>query len=96
MYLFELYAQLVSNALHNAHIYESLLRMEKYNESVVVKSPVGIVVIDIHGRIATINPIALEIFDLNRDKITLIGDNRNRPSLSICSPNSNARGGSEC
>jgi PAS domain S-box-containing protein len=72
LYLFELYAQMVSNALHNAKIYNSLLRLKKYNELVVNKSPIGIIVIDAKGCLATINPIALEIFDLNKDRIHLI------------------------
>jgi len=74
LYLFELYAQMVSNALHNASIYDSLLRLKKYSESVVNTSPVGIIVIDTLGRLATINPGALEIFDLNRNDIHLLGD----------------------
>src|SRR5512140_1547542 len=35
LYLFELYAQLVSNALHNAGMYDSLYSMKRYHESVV-------------------------------------------------------------
>jgi two-component system nitrogen regulation sensor histidine kinase GlnL len=73
LYLFQLYAQMVSNALHNAGVYEKLLRMEQYHESVVSTAPVGIVVLDTQGRLATINPTALEVFELNRDTIELIG-----------------------
>lgn len=73
LYLFELYTQLVSNALHNARVYEQLLRLELYNESVVSSSPVGIVVMDSHGHLATVNPTALEVFELNRDDLHLIG-----------------------
>ncbi|MBI5267543.1 MAG: GAF domain-containing protein, partial [candidate division Zixibacteria bacterium] len=72
LYLFELYAQMVSNALHNAGVYEKLLRMERYHESVVSTAPVGIVVLDTQGRLATINATALEVFELNRDRISLI------------------------
>lgn len=74
LYLFELYAQMVSNAFHNARIYDSLLRMERYNDSVITQSPVGIVVIDYSGQLATINPVALEIFEVNRDNIRLVGE----------------------
>ena len=73
LYLFELYTQMVSNALHNAGVYEQLLRLEKYNESVVSSSPIGIVAMDSHGRLATINSTALEVFELNRDEIQLVG-----------------------
>jgi len=72
LYLFELYAQMVSNALHNASMYNSQLSLKKYNETVISKSPVGIVVIDAQGRLATINSVALEIFDLNKDNVRLI------------------------
>lgn len=82
LYLFELYAQMVSNALHNANIYNSLLSLKRYNESVISKSPVGTVVIDAKGRLATINSVALEIFDLNRDSVNLIGG-PHEPSLFL-------------
>ncbi|MCB2231455.1 GAF domain-containing protein [bacterium] len=74
LYLFELYAQMVSNALHNARIYDSLLHLKRYSDSVVKSSPVGIVVLDASGHITTINPAALEIFDLNRRDLFLVGD----------------------
>lgn len=73
LYLFELYAQLVSNALHNSGIYESLLRMERYNVSIVNSSPVGIVVLDADGNIATMNVAALEIFDINKTDVSFVG-----------------------
>jgi len=73
LYLFELYAQMVSNALHNASMYNSMSSLKRYNESVVGKSPVGIIVIDAKGRLATINSVGLEIFDLNKEDVKLIG-----------------------
>jgi two-component system NtrC family sensor kinase len=78
LYLFELYAQMVANALHNAHVYDQLRRLEEYNNSVVANSPVGIVVINSRGNILTINPAALEIFDLDKDKIHDLKDKRER------------------
>jgi nitrogen fixation/metabolism regulation signal transduction histidine kinase len=74
LYLLEMYAQLVANALHNARMYDSLYSMKRYHESVVTNTPLGIVVLNAEGQIATINPIALEIMDLNRDSIVLVGD----------------------
>ncbi len=86
LYLFQLYAQLVSNALHNANIYDSLLRMERYHVSVVNNSPIGIIVIDLQGRISTINPAALEIFDFDRANVKTINKSDN-PSLFLeCLP----------
>jgi len=69
LYLFELYGQMVARALHNAHIYDRVKRLQQYADSVVANSPIGIVVINTHGQILTINPAALEIFDLDKDKI---------------------------
>jgi PAS domain S-box-containing protein len=86
LYVFELYAQLVSNALHNAGIYDSLLRLERYNKSVVNNSPVGIVVIDARGNIATINPAALEIFDLDKQNIQVITENEEPTAFLDCLP----------
>lgn len=74
LYLLEMYAQLVANALHNARMYDSLYSMKRYHESVVTHTPLGIVVLNAEGLIATINPVALEIMDLNRDSIVLLGD----------------------
>ncbi|HOP08102.1 MAG TPA: ATP-binding protein [candidate division Zixibacteria bacterium] len=74
LYQFELYAQLVANALYNAELYNTLLSMKQYNESVIKLSPVGIVVVDSDGRIATMNPVALEIFDINREDIRSMTD----------------------
>ena len=74
LYLFELYAQMVSNALDNAKIYNSLCQLERYNNSVIKKSPVGIIVIDPKCQIATINSISLEIFDINKESIHTLNE----------------------
>ncbi len=74
LYLFELYAQMVSNAIDNARIYKSLYQLERYNDSVIKKSPVGIIVIDPKCNIATINSISLEIFESNREDIKTFKD----------------------
>lgn len=72
LYLFELYAQMVSNALHNANIYNSMLQLKRYNESVISKSPVGIIVLDPQCHIATLNSVSLEIFEFNKNDIQTI------------------------
>jgi len=69
LYLFELYAQMVSNALHNAKLYQSLLVHKRYNESVIKTAPFGTIVIDSEGHLVTINSVGLEIFDFNKDNI---------------------------
>ncbi|MCK4461185.1 MAG: GAF domain-containing protein [candidate division Zixibacteria bacterium] len=74
LYLFELYAQAVSGAFRNAEHYDSLLRLKKYNESVISKSPIGMVVIAERGRVVTINSSALEILEVNVDTVRMLGD----------------------
>ena len=74
LYLFELYASMVSSTVHNARIYQSLLQLKQYNENVISKSPVGIIVIDPNGRIAILNSVSLEIFELDRRNIRTIYD----------------------
>ncbi|MCD6249012.1 MAG: GAF domain-containing protein [candidate division Zixibacteria bacterium] len=69
LYLFELYAQMASSALHNASVYYRVVRLQRYTDSVVANSPVGIVVVNTQGRILTINATALEIFDLDKNNI---------------------------
>ena len=76
LYLFELYAQMVSNAIDNARIYKSIYQLERYNDSVIKKSPVGIIVIDPKCQIATINSISLEIFDINKENIQTLKDSQ--------------------
>jgi GAF domain-containing protein len=51
LYLFELFAGQAAIAIENAKLYENLLAMKIYNENVVKKTPVGIVVVDNNLRI---------------------------------------------
>lgn len=74
LYIFELYSQLVANALHNASVYDSLLDLKKYNESVISLTPVGLIVMNTQGSLVTINPTALEILDQNRSSIKTTGE----------------------
>lgn len=82
LYQFEMYAQMVSGALHNANVYASLLNWKRYNESVINKSPVGLIVVDSAGCIATANSQALEIFDFNRESIVL-SEEGDKPSVFL-------------
>ncbi|RKX28910.1 MAG: hypothetical protein DRP47_03150, partial [Candidatus Zixiibacteriota bacterium] len=78
LFLFELYGQMVSNALHNAELYQSLLNMHQYNEKVIETSPFGTIVIDSEGYITTINSGALEIFDFNKDNLNRLNEEERR------------------
>ena len=78
LFLFELYGQMVSNALHNAGLYQSLLDTQKYGEKVIETAPFGTVVVDSRGRIVTINSVALEILDFNKDVVAETDDSGRR------------------
>ncbi len=77
LYIFELYAQMVSNALHNAKLYQSLLVHKRYNESVIKTAPFGTIVIDSEGHLVTINSVGLEIFDFNKNNVSTLNESKN-------------------
>lgn len=92
LYLFELYAQAVAGALRNAAHYDSLLSLKKYNESVINLSPIGMVVVDDHCNVATINTTALEILEINLEAVTALGDEEPlTPFLELLQPEERAR-----
>ncbi len=62
LYLFELFAGQAAMAIENAKLYENLLAMKIYNENVVKKTPVGIVVLDNTLKITIANKTSQEIF----------------------------------
>ncbi len=62
LYLFELFAGQAAIAIENAKLYENLLAMKIYNENVVNKTPVGIVVVDNNLKITVANKTSQEIF----------------------------------
>jgi len=62
LYLFELFAGQAAIAIENAKLYENLLAMKIYNENVVNKTPVGIVVVDNSLKITVANKTTQEIF----------------------------------
>ena len=62
LYLFELFAGQAAIAIENAKLYENLLAMKIYNENVVNKIPVGIVVVDNNLKITIANKASQEIF----------------------------------
>ncbi len=80
LYLFTLYAHLASNALHNAEAHDALARLRHFGRSVVQHSPVGIVVLDTQAGILRINRAALEIFDLDSDRVQT-GEEGGQPTL---------------
>jgi signal transduction histidine kinase len=71
LYLFELLAQQAAHAIHNANLYYNLMDLKKYNEKVINKSPVGIIVIDSLYNLVSINDAALATLDKNKEGIRL-------------------------
>ena len=61
LYLFELFAEQAAIAVENAKLYESLLDLKRYNENVVDKTPVGIVVTDADLMVTSLNAMAASI-----------------------------------
>lgn len=62
LYLFELFAGQAAIAIENAKLYGNLLSMKIYNENVVNKTPIGIVVVDNNLKITTANNSSDQIF----------------------------------
>ena len=62
LYLFELFAGQAAIAIENAQLYGNLLSMKVYNENVVNKTPIGIVVVDNNLNITIANRASREIF----------------------------------
>jgi len=69
LYLFELFAEQAAIAIENAKLYESLLNLKHYNESVVNATPVGIIVVDGDQNIATLNTAASDILGAGVDPV---------------------------
>ncbi len=76
LYIFQLFAQLASQAIHNATLYDHLLALKEYNEKVVFQSPVGIIVIDSSYNLVSVNDAALSALQKNRKDIQLVGQSQ--------------------
>jgi PAS domain S-box-containing protein len=60
--LFEVFASQASLAIENAKLYENILALKIYNENVVSKTPIGIIVVDKNFKITIANRTSQEIF----------------------------------
>jgi signal transduction histidine kinase len=63
LYLFELLATQAAIAINNSRLYEEILRLKRFNESIVSNTPVGILVLNKDLDIVTMNSSAEQIFD---------------------------------
>ncbi|HZR99698.1 MAG TPA: GAF domain-containing protein [Chloroflexota bacterium] len=59
-------------ALENARLFEEVVAMKNYNESILRSMATGVLTLDGDGRVTTINPAALRILGLTEDR-ELIG-----------------------
>jgi len=62
MRLFEVFAGQAAIAIENASLYEDLLALKVYNENVVNRTPIGIIVVDNNLKITIANNASQEIF----------------------------------
>ena len=62
LHLFEVFAGQAAIAIENASLYEDLLAMKVYNENVVNRTPIGIVVVDNNLKITIANKASQDIF----------------------------------
>jgi PAS domain S-box-containing protein len=63
LYLFQLFAEQAAIAIENAKLYESLLKLKRYNENVVDTTPVGIIAVDRDLNVNTLNSAAAKILN---------------------------------
>ncbi len=62
LYVFELFAGQAAIAIENAKLYENLLALKIYNENVVSRTPIGLLVVDNNLWITIANQASREIF----------------------------------
>src|SRR4051794_6330831 len=56
-------------ALDNARLFEEVVAMKNYNESILRSMATGVITLDLHGRVTTINPAARRILDLGEAEL---------------------------
>lgn len=85
-------------ALQNARLFENVIYMKNYNESILRSMATGVITLDMEGRINTINPAALRIFhlegaqDLISDEQIEAGDAETLALLQGAAPGDSGQG----
>jgi len=59
--LFEMFAAQAALAIYNARLYTEVLKLQKYQENILVNTPVGIIAVDADNRVTMINEAAENI-----------------------------------
>lgn len=71
--LLEFFADIASRLLHRTHPRSAVDDKQQLWKAIVDESPAGMVVVDTQGHLITMNPAALEVFDLNKDRVQITG-----------------------
>jgi signal transduction histidine kinase len=63
LYLFELFADQAALAIQNAQLYTELFNLQRFQEAILDKTPVGIIAIEENGIIRSFNAAAVSLFE---------------------------------
>jgi PAS domain S-box-containing protein len=78
LYLFELFADQAALAIQNAQLYTELFNLQRFQEAILEKTPVAIIVVEDNGRIRSLNTAAAHLFEkayLFNPQGALLGEN---------------------
>jgi len=62
LYLFELFADQAALAIQNAQLYTELFNLQRFQEAILDKTPVAIIVVEENGKVRSFNQAALILF----------------------------------
>jgi PAS domain S-box-containing protein len=78
LYLFELFADQAALAIQNAQLYTELYNLQRFQEAILDKTPVAIIVVEDNGQMRSLNAAAARLFEkayaFNPDR-PLLGEN---------------------
>jgi PAS domain S-box-containing protein len=63
LYLFELFADQAALAIQNAQLYTELFNLQRFQEAILDKTPVAIIVVEDNGRLRSLNSAAVRLFE---------------------------------
>jgi PAS domain S-box-containing protein len=63
LYLFELFADQAALAIQNAQLYTELFNLQRFQEAILDKTPVAIIVVENNGRLRSLNSAAVRLFE---------------------------------